>query len=135
MTTSTVTVEAYGAGYGVISPTDPESARLAMAVAAKAARLLALSEAPLGTVGEMTEWGIAVVRPDYNISELLYGLRYRKWTPAELTGLIAAADVVRMSLGAQAAGFPADRLADVERAISAAISWLDEELKGGSGIA
>ena len=61
------------------APTPSEEARLAQAIIAKATRILLLAATPLGLAGEVTEFGVATVRPDYQIKELLFGLHLPDW--------------------------------------------------------
>lgn len=105
--------------------------RYALAVVQKATRLLMLGESPLGVWGELTEAGQAAVRPDWNITEVLYGLRYLE-TP-DLEELVTVDDVIRAGLGHDPDDYPADKLPDVTRALSAACSWV-EDYCGGLGI-
>lgn len=117
------------------APTESQGARLAQAAIAKATRLLVLPEAPLGSWGELTEFGQAVVRPDYAISELLFGLRFLE-LEIDWAELVNAEDVIRVGLGvADPTTFPAERLPDVERALTAAQDWIGQELTEGIGIA
>jgi hypothetical protein len=115
-------------------PTAAEEARLGQAAIAKATRFLVLPEAPLGSWGELSEFGMAVVRPDYAITELLFGLHFRHLT-IDWDSIVTADDVIRVGLSADPATFPADKLPDVERALEAAISWVSAELEGGVGFA
>lgn len=109
-------------------PTVAEAARLTQAVVAKATRILVLIEAPLGSWGEMTELGQSAVRPDYQIRELLLGLHYRE---LDLSGLDVTTDmVIRAGLQTDPAGFPTDRIPDVQRAIDTALDWVGAELVG-----
>jgi hypothetical protein len=108
--------------------------RLTQAVLAKAVRILLLVEAPLGSFGELSEFGMAAVRPDYQQTELLYGLRFINWDD-DLTALVTSDDVIRAGLQADPADFPEARMGDVDRAIEAAASWVASELLDGLGFA
>lgn len=119
----------------MVAPTESQSARLALAAIGKATRLLVLPEAPLGTWGELTEFGAAVVRPDYSIGELLYGLHFRELEPEDWADIVTTDDVIRVGLNADPETFPAVKLPDVERALTSAIDWITEELRGGVGVA
>jgi hypothetical protein len=92
-----------------------------------------MAGAPLGTFGELTELGMSTVRPDYQIAELLFGLRLTEWDLA-LDGLVTPDDVIRQGLQANPATFPAERLPDVERAIDTAVSWVDTYLTEGVAV-
>jgi len=116
------------------TPTDTQTARLAQAVIAKATRFLVLPEAPLGTWGEMGDLGIATVRPDYSIVELLYGLHFRDFD-VDWDTIVSTDDVIRVGLAAEPDTFPTDKRPDVDRALAAAIDWINEELRGGIGFA
>jgi len=117
-----------------VAATDEVTARLTQAVLAKAVRILLLVEAPLGTFGELSEFGQAAVRPDYQQTELLYGLRFVNWAD-DLSTLVSTSDVIRAGLQAPPADFPSANLPDVTRAIDAAASWVGSELLDGAGIA
>lgn len=117
-----------------IATTAEVTERLTQAVLAKAVRILLLVEAPLGSFGELSEFGMAVVRPDYQQTELLYGLRYTTWD-IDLTTLVTADDVIRAGLQADGSDFPESRMVDVTRAIDAAVSWIASELLDGIGVA
>lgn len=111
----------------MVEPTEAQRARLTEAVIAKATRVLLLGEAPLGSWGDQDV--IAPVRPDHQIAELLYGLRYRA-LEVDLTSLATADDVIRRGLQTDPAGFPADKRTDVENALLAACDWVAEALTG-----
>lgn len=111
----------------MVAPHSAHVERLTQAVLAKAVRIYAMAEAPLGTHGEWTEFGVARVMPDHQISELLAGLMYEHFTE-DLSTLIEADDVIRQ-LGYD--DFPAEKEADVDRAIAAAASWVDRWLTDG----
>lgn len=111
--------------------------RLKQAIIAKATRFLVMMEAPLGSWGEMTEFGMASVKPDYQIRELLYGMRFRG-VPYDLATLVTTEDVIRAGLQVtqdESYSFPAHRIPDVERAIGAACSWIEDYLNQGYGFA
>lgn len=110
------------------TPTPEELARVTQAVIAKATRILQLVEAPLGTIGEVTELGVAVTRPDYQATELLYGLRWRDWGIVDID--VPVEDVIRQGLQTDPATYPPDRIPDVQRAIDSAVSWVLEALRG-----
>lgn len=113
--------------------TTTQEAQLAQAVIAKATRLYVLVEAPLGVVGEMSELGMVTVRPDYTIGELLFGLRYQDITVEDWTSIVTASDVIRSGLNMDPATAPDYVEAGVERALTAAIGWVETELAGGAG--
>ena len=116
------------------TPTPEQTARFAQAVIQKATRFLKLPEAPFGHSGVM-EWGTAQVRPDFEIQELLYGLRFREWD-IDLTTLVTPDDVIRLGLQLDPAdlGGPLET-ADVQRAIDAAVSWVAHQVLEGTGVA
>ena len=109
--------------------------RLAQAVIAKATRIIVLAEAPLGSWGEITDFGIATVRPDYQIKELLYGLHVGDWELSDLSNLVEVDDVIRAGLQADPDTFPIARRQDIQRAIDAAVDWVHQDLDGGFGVA
>jgi hypothetical protein len=117
-----------------VTPTDEQASRLAQAAIAKATRFLVLPEAPLGSWGEMSEFGMAVIRPDYAISELLFGLHFRGLI-IDWASIVTADDVIRNGLSADPSDMPIERVADVDRALEAAQEWIEEELREGVGIA
>ena len=115
----------------VPSPTADDTERLMQACVAKATRILMLVEAPLGSWGEMTDLGVASVRPDYQIRELLFGLHYQpEWDLDAVLEGATAEMVIRQGLQTDPASFPAERLPDVERALAAARSWIKLDLVG-----
>ena len=107
-------------------PTDAQRARLTEAVIAKATRILLLGEAPLGSWGEQDL--VAPVRPDYQILELIYGLRYKDFE-VDLTTLATADDVIRRGLQTDPDTYPGDK-DDVDSALLAAADWVGEALQG-----
>jgi hypothetical protein len=117
-----------------VATTAQITARLTQAVLAKAVRILLLVEAPMGSFGELSEFGMAMVRPDYQQTELLKGLRYINWEE-DLTALVTSEDVIRAGLQADPSDFPEARMGDVDRAIDAAVSWVASEVLDGMGIA
>lgn len=114
----------------------PESAyeaRLKQAIIAKAVRFFVQLQAPLGTF-EVGDLGAANVRSDFQIQELLYGLHFRG-VHYDLTELVTVADVVRSGLNIGAgASLAAEKQQDVQRAIDAACSWIEDELNSGYGV-
>lgn len=115
------------------TPTPDQAEALKLAVAYKAVRFLAFPGAPLGAWGEVGEGGVGVVtvRSDAQIRELLYGLGGHEWEIPDVT----ADDVIRAGFETDPATFPADRVADVERAIVAAKQWVSEYLRSnGVGV-
>jgi hypothetical protein len=114
-----------------VAATPQITERITQAVIAKAARIYALTEAPLGTHGEMTEFGAMRVMPDHQITELLAGLTRVNWD-IDITTLVTVDDVVR-ALGYD--DLPADKDTDITRAISAATSWVAEYILEASAIA
>ena len=118
-----------------VPPTLGQSARLTQAIIAKATRILVMTEAPLGSWGEITDFGIATVRPDYQIKELLYGLHVGDWELSDLSNLVEVDDVIRAGLQADPVTFPAERVPDVQRAIDAAVDWIHTDLVGAFGVA
>lgn len=120
-----------------IATNDFIEARLTQAVVAKAARIYAMSQAPLGTHGEMTEYGAARVMPDYQIGELLAGLLRVNWDVNldELMGSDdsddpygSGVDKVVDALGYDSV--PAGKEADLVRAIESAVSWVSDHILG-----
>ena len=120
----------------VLAPPSPEqSQRLAQAVIQKAARFYLMGESPLGTVGEVSEFGQAVLKPDYLVRETLYGLHHTvEVDAASLMALVSAEDVIRVGLGTDPDGFPTVRLPDVDRALAAAVDWVVTNLTRSWGI-
>lgn len=116
------------------TPTAGQNARLAAAAIAKATRFLVLPEAPLGSWGEMSEYGMAVVRPDHSIRELLEGLHFTE-LGIDWASIVTNDDVIRNGLQADPADLPAERLPDITRALAAAEEWIELELAEGIGIA
>lgn len=116
------------------APTANQEARLSQAAIAKATRFLVLPEAPLGSWGELSEFGMAVVRPDYAITELLYGLHFKD-LDIDWDTVVTVDQIVEVGLGADPAALPADKTAAVTQARAAAIDWINEELEGGIGFA
>lgn len=117
----------------VHTPTSEQTERLTSAIIFKAVRFLKLPEAPFGHSG-ITEWGVAMVRPDFEVSELLYGLSYRNYD-LDLTSLVTVDDVVRVGLQMDPDDFPATSEPDVQRAIDSAVSWVADRVLYGIGIA
>lgn len=111
-----------------ITPTAADQERLDQAVLAKALRTYALAQAPLGTHGEVTEFGQAKVMPDYQITELLAGLVGVNWDYDLDT--VTAVDVIRLFGGYDpaGAGWTPEKTADVERALQSARSWVASHL-------
>ena len=97
------------------APTIGEEAQLARRSSLEASRQLLMP--PLGLTGEVTEFGVASVRPPYGIIEMLCGLRYPEWEVEDLAGLVTVDDVIRAGLMVEPATFPIDRIPDVQRAI------------------
>lgn len=121
--------------YSVAVPATPETVdRLKQAVIQKATRILMLSGAPLGSWGALNEFGVATVRADHEVQELLYGLRFVNWD-VDLTAVVATDDVVRQGMGADPATFPTEKVPDVDRAIAAAASWVANYLLNGTNVA
>jgi hypothetical protein len=117
------------------APTDEWLARLAQTIIYKAARFFVALEAPLGMWGEMTEFGQAVIRRDYMTDELLKGMHLPDWTIVDIGTLVTVEDVIRAGLQADPATFPTARIPDVQRALDAALSWLDTEIYHPFGVA
>ena len=117
-----------------VPATSATSDRIKQAVIQKATRILMLSKAPLGMWGELNEFGVATVRADYEIQELLFGLRFINWDVDPLT-LADTDDVIRIGLQADPATFPTDRVADVQMAIDGAASWVAAYLLDGANVA
>jgi hypothetical protein len=117
------------------APTPGQEERLKTALIQKAARFVVFPEGPLGFFGEITEFGQAFVRPDFQIRELLFGLHLTDWTVEDLAGMVSTDDVIRAGLQADPATFPVDRLPDVQRAIDAAADWIMTELYQAFGVA
>lgn len=117
-----------------IAPTAEAAERLKQAVIQKATRILMLSKAPLGSWGELNEFGVATVRADYEIQELLYGLRFVNWE-VDLQAIATVDEVIRIGLQADPDTFPTDRLPDVQQAIDAASSWVASYILDGANVA
>lgn len=116
------------------TPTDEAIERMTEAVIAKATRILSLAPAPLGYTGDLIDEGAAMVRPDHQIQELLYGLRFRDWD-VDLTTLVETDDVIRHGLGTDPDDFDVSKVPDVQRAIDSAVSWVAHLLLEGAGVA
>jgi hypothetical protein len=128
---------AYASAFDVTdlpAATPGQLARIKTAVIQKAARFLVFPEGPLGFFGEITELGQAVIRPDYQIRELLFGFHIAI-NVTDLASLVTTDDVIRAGLQANPDNFPVDRLPDVQRAIDAAADWIELELTGAFGVA
>lgn len=108
--------------------------RLKQAVIQKATRVLMLSGAPLGSWGALNEFGVATVRADHEVQELLYGLRFINWD-VDLAAAVDTDDVIRQGMQTEPADFPTARLPDVQRAIDTAASWVANYLLNGSNVA
>lgn len=119
------------------SPTVPilteQMLRMSEALIQKATRIYVLSQAPMGYTGDLVDEMVASVRPDYQIQELLYGLRFRNWA-VNLAALATVDDVIRHGLQADPADFPVEKIPDVQRALSGAVSWVAEFVMGGIGV-
>lgn len=108
--------------------------RLKQAVIQKATRVLMLSGAPLGSWGALNEFGVATVRADHEVQELLYGLRFINWD-VDLAAAVDTDDVIRQGMQTEPADFPTARVPDVQRAIDTAASWVANYLLNGSNVA
>lgn len=108
--------------------------RLKQAVIQKATRVLMLSGAPLGSWGALNEFGVATVRADHEVQELLYGLRFINWD-VDLVAAVDTDDVIRQGMQTEPADFPTARVPDVQRAIDTAASWVASYLLNGSNVA
>lgn len=117
-----------------IPATAPVVEALEQAMIQKATRILMLSKAPLGSWGELNEFGVATVRADHEIAELLYGLRFVNWD-VDLPALVTTTTVIRVGLQTDPTTFPADRVADVQRAIDAAARWVASYILFGTNVA
>ncbi len=117
------------------TPSAEQVEQITQAVIQKATRILALSHSPLGLWGGDVDFGPVPVRSDYEIAELLYGLRLVNWD-IDLTSLVTTEDVIRVGLqAANPATYPVDQLPDVQRAIDAAVAWVAVALLYGFGVA
>lgn len=117
-----------------IPATAEATERLKQSVIQKATRILMLSKAPLGSWGELNEFGVATVRADYEIQELLYGLRFVNWD-VDLQAIATVDEVIRIGMQADPDTFPTDRLPDVQMAIDAASSWVASYVLDGANVA
>jgi hypothetical protein len=126
--------EYFGPSSVSVTPTTETEERLAQALIQKATRILMLSKAPLGSWGELNEFGVATVRSDHEIQELLYGLRFVNWN-VDLPTLVDTDTVIRVGMQADPSTFPTDRIPDVQRAIDAAASWLAAYVLYGTNVA
>lgn len=117
-----------------VTPTAEVQERLVGAVIQKATRILMLSKASLGSWGELNEFGVATVRADHEIQELLYGLRFTNWN-VDLVTLVTTDMVIRVGMQTEPSTFPSDRLPDVQRAIESAVSWVASYLLEGTNLA
>jgi hypothetical protein len=115
-------------------PTAGQAAQLAVAAIGKATRLLVLPGSPYGLSGEVTDFGLAAIRPDYSLQEIVYGLRFKGLVP-DWSSIVTADDVIRVGLNADPMTFPTDKVPDVERALLAAENEIEAELVGGVGVA
>lgn len=114
-------------------PTAAQEAQLKEAMISKAARIYVMTGASLGYVGEISEMGSATLRPDYQIRELLEGLRFIDWD-VDLTAIVDADEVIRAGLGADPTSYTAAQSALVDQAIAAAASWVATEIIEGVAI-
>lgn len=109
-------------------PTTEQAAQLKEAVIAKATRIFLQSPAALGYVGELGEMGMATVRPDYQIRELLHGLRFVDWD-IDHTDFPSQDEVLEQGL--QTSGLTTAKLDLIDDAIAAAWSWVANEILHG----
>jgi len=117
-----------------VPATSATEERIKTAVIQKATRILMLSKAPLGSWGELNEFGVATVRADYEIQEILFGLRFVNWDVDPLT-LATTDDVIRIGMQADPDTFPTDRIPDVQMAIDSAAWWVAAYLLDGANVA
>lgn len=108
---------------------DPQEQALKSALIQKATRFLVMSGAPLGRWGNSNEIGLSQIRPDYEVAEMLLGLRGQDWD-VDLETLVSTDEVIRVGLQTEPGDYPLESLPDVERAISAACSWVASYLIG-----
>lgn len=106
-----------------------EESILRLAVIQKAVRLLALVETPYGTVGEMTEYGVRTMRPDFAIRELLFGLRGLGFDTNDVE--VSVDDVLAVGFDNPAV-VPELKEDIIEEAILGAKFWCNQMLKGYS---
>lgn len=112
-------------------PTEGQEAQLKEAIIAKATRIYLQTAAALGHVGQITEFGVATVRPDYQIRELLMGLRWVEWDVDTAT-LVTTDDVITQGLQAEANDtWPDEKITLLEEAIAAAWSWVTTDILEG----
>lgn len=117
-----------------ITPTAEATERIKSALIQKTIRIMMLNKTPLGVHGELNEFGIVTVRADYEIQELLYGLRFVNWN-IDIQTLADTDDVIRVGLQLNPDDYPTDRLPDVQMAIDSAASWVAMYLLDGANVA
>lgn len=105
-------------------PTAAQAALAKIAIVAKAARLLTLPGNPFGVAGE-GEWAFAI-KPDFAISELLYGLRYLDLDISAVA--VTNAEVIE-AMGSTADDWAGNDSA-ITNAVTAARGWVTEALEG-----
>jgi hypothetical protein len=119
----------------VPGPSPEQTERIKTAVILKATRFLLMSEASLGWWGEATEFGVATVKPDYALRELLYGLHLTVDVDvASVAALVTVDEVIRNGLQLEPGSLPVGRQEDVERCIDAAADWVVENLERSFGV-
>lgn len=124
-------------------PTDAAYAQLREAIISKATRFMALHGSPLG-VKAVADAGVAYTRSDAGTPEILSGLwgagpldpgEDTEVTPIPWLDLVTVADVIRVGLGHEVDTFPTAAVPDVERALFAAVAWVESYVTQGAGIA
>jgi hypothetical protein len=88
----------------------------------------------MGAWGDPSEFGTAVIRPDYQIREYLFGFQ-GVYDIVDIAGLVTPDDVIRNGLQLDPATFPTNRLPDIDRAIAAAESWVIHAISKAFGVA
>jgi hypothetical protein len=109
-----------------VEPTALAIAQARQAAKAKAVRFLSLPGAPFGALGDGEGgMGVAMLRPDYAIRELLFGLSVYDWTAA------VTSDVIIDALGGDHNYSSAYNGSEISRARDAAVAWVLSYLASG----
>lgn len=116
------------------APTTGQAERINLAAIAHTARVAGLPQAPLGVLAGTEQVGGVTVRRDYNLDELLEGLR---GVGVDLTGhqWPTVDDVITTGYGVDPVTFPADQRLALDRALAAAIDIVTLRVERSWGIA
>lgn len=113
-----------------MEPTALAIAQARQAAKAKAVRFLSLPGAPFGALGDGEGgMGVAMLRPDYAIRELLFGLSVYDWTESHFAAVTS--DVIIDALGGDHNYSSAYNGSEISRARDAAVAWVLSYLASG----